>query len=165
MGADTRDSPGVQRSLNYPSFNSAHKHFYGKNTLTVLIVYATARQVFLYLASSALPSMLLPGKQCRIVRVCYFASRACTYRFCKLASRVQNAIYAFFCTGSLGTPPKPRNHTSCELRVFTLRSIPLNYEFHLFLYLFFLTSCQFLFVRISAFSPRKMIPASSSPVS
>ena len=34
-----------------------------KNTLTVLSVNATARQVFLYLASSALPSMLLPGKQ------------------------------------------------------------------------------------------------------
>ena len=30
-----------------------------------------------------------------------------------------------FCTGSLGTPPKPRDHTSCELRVFTLPQKPL----------------------------------------
>ena len=37
-----------------------------------------------------------------------------------LANRVQNAVCAILCTGSLGTPPKPRNHTSCELRVFTL---------------------------------------------
>ena len=60
----------------------------------------------------------------------YLASRACTYRFCKLASSVRMAVYYFassvqirtcanFCTGSLGTHPKPRNHTSCELRVFS----------------------------------------------
>ena len=57
----------------------------------------------------------------------YLASRAYPYRFCKLASRVRIAVYYFassvqirtcanFCTGSLGTHPKPRNHTSCELR-------------------------------------------------
>ena len=62
----------------------------------------------------------------------YLASRACTYRFCKLASRVRMAVYYFassvqirtcanFCTGSLGTHPKPRDHTSCELRVFAKR--------------------------------------------
>ena len=60
----------------------------------------------------------------------YLASRANPYRFCKLASRVRMAVYYFassvqirtcanFCTGSLGTHPKPRNHTSCELRVFS----------------------------------------------
>ena len=48
--------------------------------------------------------------------------------FCKLASRVRLAVYYFassvlirtcanFCTGSLGTHPKPRDRTLCELRV------------------------------------------------
>ena len=36
------------------------------------------------------------------------------------ASSVRIRTCANFCTGSLGTHPKPRNHTSCELRVFTL---------------------------------------------
>ena len=36
------------------------------------------------------------------------------------ASSVQIRTCTNFCTGSLGTPPKPRDHTSCELRVFTL---------------------------------------------
>ena len=64
----------------------------------------------------------------------YLASRACTYRFCKLArsvrmdvqylaSSVQIRTCANFCTGSLGTHPKPRDRTSCELRVFTLLKI------------------------------------------
>ena len=35
------------------------------------------------------------------------------------ASSVQIRTCANFCTGSLGTHPKPRNHTSCELRVFS----------------------------------------------
>ena len=59
----------------------------------------------------------------------YLASRAYPYRFCKLASSVRIAVYYFassvqirtcanFCTGSLGTHPKPRNRTLCELRVF-----------------------------------------------
>jgi hypothetical protein len=59
----------------------------------------------------------------------YLASRAYPYRFCKLASRVRIAVYCFlssvhirtcanFCTALLGTPPKPRDRTSCELRIF-----------------------------------------------
>ena len=69
----------------------------------------------------------------------YLASRANPYRFCKLASRVRIAVYYFassvqirtcanFCTGSLGTHPKPRNHTSCELRVFTLSNLYAHQE-------------------------------------
>ncbi len=55
----------------------------------------------------------------------YLASRACTYRFCKLASSVrmddqylassvQIRTCANFCTGSLGTHPKPRDRTSAS---------------------------------------------------
>ena len=41
------------------------------------------------------------------------------------------------CTGLLGTPPKPGDHTSCELRVFcrtlrTIKSIPYNDLTYLF---------------------------------
>ena len=36
------------------------------------------------------------------------------------ASSVLIRTCANFCTGSLGTHPKPRIHTLCELRVFTL---------------------------------------------
>ena len=72
----------------------------------------------------------------------YLASRAYPYRFCKLASRVRIAVYYFassvqiriranFCTGLLGTPPKPRNHTSCELRVFTLRIYSEKQNYHI----------------------------------
>ena len=37
------------------------------------------------------------------------------------ASSVLIRTCANFCTGSLGTHPKPRDHTSCELRVFAKR--------------------------------------------
>ena len=36
----------------------------------------------------------------------------------QIGKHVWNRTCANFCTGSLGTPPKPRDHTSCELRVF-----------------------------------------------
>ena len=62
----------------------------------------------------------------------YLASRANPYRFCKLASSVRMDVQylassvqirtrANFSTGSLGTHPKPRNRTLCELRVFAKR--------------------------------------------
>ena len=58
--------------------------------------------------------------------------RNCSPGFHYLASSVRMAVYYFassvqirtcanFCTGSLGTHPKPRDHTSCELRVFAKR--------------------------------------------
>ena len=84
---------------------------------------------FQYLASSALPSIFTTWQAMHTCMIWYLASRACTYRFCKLASSVRMAVYYFassvqirtcanFCTGSLGTHPKPRNRTLCELRVF-----------------------------------------------
>ena len=51
----------VSRSVDFSKGNSLTSRT--NNTLTVLSVNVTARQVFHYLASSALPSMLLPGKQ------------------------------------------------------------------------------------------------------
>ena len=89
---------------------------------------------FHYLASSALPSISTTWQAMHTCMIWYLASRACTYRFCYLASRVRIAVYYFassvriltcanFCTGSLGTPPKPRNHTPCELRVFAKRFV------------------------------------------
>ena len=91
---------------------------------------------FQYLASSALPSMFTTWQVMHTYMIWYLASRVCTYRFCKIARMsgwlfsTWQAVYRTgparnFCTGSLGTPPKPRNHTSCELRVFckTLRTI------------------------------------------
>ena len=53
-------------------------------------------------------TILLPGKQGRPVR------------FLQIGKHVRIRTCANFCTGSLGTHPKPRIHTSCELRVFTL---------------------------------------------
>ena len=47
---------------------------------------------FQYLASSALPSMFTTWQAMHTCMIWYLASRACTYRFCYLASRVQNAI-------------------------------------------------------------------------
>ena len=87
---------------------------------------------FYYLASSALSSIYTTWQAMHTCMIWYLASRACTYRFCKLASSVRMAVYNFassvqirtcanFCTGSLGTHPKPRDHTSCELRVFAKR--------------------------------------------
>ena len=84
---------------------------------------------FHYLASSALPSISTTWQAMHTCMIWYLASRAYPYRFCKLASSVRMAVYYFassvqirtcanFCTCSLGTHPKPRNRTLCELRVF-----------------------------------------------
>ncbi len=89
---------------------------------------------FHYLASSALSSISATWQAMHTCMIQYLASRACTYRFCKLASSVRMDVQylassvqirtcANFCTGSLGTHPKPRDRTSCELRVFTLLKI------------------------------------------
>ena len=95
---------------------------------------------FHYLASSALPSMFTTWQAMHTCMIWYLASRACTYRFCKFASMTGSlfstlqAVYRTgpvrnFCTGSLGTPPKPSDHTSCELRVFAKRWECLNVIF------------------------------------
>ena len=77
------------------------------------------------LASSALSSIYTTWQAMHTCMIWYLASRACTYRFCKLASSVRMAVYNFassvqirtcanFCTGSLGTHPKPRDRTSAS---------------------------------------------------
>ncbi len=119
---DHGTSPGSHR-LFFISFLAYHLLLRSKQAKPVR---------FRYLASSALPSISTTWQAMHTCMIWYLASRACTYRFCKLASRVRIAVYYFassvqirtcanFCTGSLGTHPKPRNHTSCELHVFAKR--------------------------------------------
>ena len=90
----------------------------------------------------------VPGKQCIAVHICYLASNAYLYdlvlgkqglpiQVLQIGEHVRMAIQYFasivlirtcanFCTGSLGTPPKPRDHTLCELRVFAKRLFYLS---------------------------------------
>ena len=64
---------------------------------------------FYYLASSALSSISAIWQAMHTCMIRHLASRACTYRFCKFVSRIRMEH------------PKPRDHTSCELRVFAKR--------------------------------------------
>ena len=64
---------------------------------------------FYYLASNAYLYDLVPGKQGLHIQVL------------QIGKHVRNRTCANFCTGSLGTPPKPRDRTLCELRVFAKR--------------------------------------------
>ena len=91
---------------------------------------------FHYLASSAVSSIYTTWQAMHTCTIWYLASRACTYRFCKLASRVRIAVYYFansvqirtcanFCTGSLGTHPKPRDRTSASCAFFQNVDHPL----------------------------------------
>ena len=89
-------TPQNDSILNQGHFISEHIFCQStQNTLTVFRVNVTARQAFTTWQAGHCHPCLLHGKQCRIVRVCYFASRADPYRFCYLASRVQNAICKF----------------------------------------------------------------------
>ena len=63
-----------------------------RNLLTVFRVNVLLCQGFQYLASRALPSMFTTWQAMHTCMIWYLASMACTYRFCYLASRVQNAI-------------------------------------------------------------------------
>ena len=62
-------------------------------------------------STSCFAHLSVLGKQGRPVRVL------------QIGEHVRNRTCANFCTGLLGTHPKPRNHTSCELRVYTLHII------------------------------------------
>jgi hypothetical protein len=97
-----------------------------------------------FLASTSCFAMVsVLGEQCIVVHIYYLASNAYLYdlvlgkqglpiQVLQIGEHVRMAIQYFassvlirtctnYCTGSLGTPPKPRDHTSCELRVFTLQ--------------------------------------------